>query len=100
MHFFPAIEDHERKTDRDAQISILKQMLLTTPQSNDPHTPNEKRHKHQSFHEGDDKGHSYRQMLERLLVESNANGQSTRNYTDTRIDGCVTVSVILRFKCI
>ena len=76
------IEEQERSADRDAQIKVLKQMLLSTPQRNEQTSSKEFQHHHQSFHRSDPHENVYRQLLERLMIDSSVDprgGHSTES---------------------
>ena len=67
------LDERERQAENDAQINILKQMLLGSSQKTDSladHRSSVRGPRHKSYHEGDTRGDNYKQMLESLLAET------------------------------
>ena len=81
------IDQQERLAERDAQINILKQMLLSTPQRSEQKSPKQHQYHHKSSHDGDSHEKSYREMLERLIAESSVGSHGPSIELGTQRDG-------------
>lgn len=87
---FTVMEDQARKAEQEAQINILKQILMITPQKEgQQHSSNERQCRNKSVHEGDNKESMYKQMLERLVADSTNN--TTSLDLGTQLDGFVVI---------
>ena len=81
------IDQQERLAERDAQINILKQMLLSTPQRGEQKSVKEHQCHHKSSHDEDAHERSYREVLERLIAESNVGSYGPSVEFGTQRDG-------------
>ena len=86
------IDERERQAENDAQINILKQMLLRSPQktgSVPDHRSSVRGPRHKSYHEGDTRGDNYKQMLENLLAEAKMADRTLGSDVEADVSGYV-----------
>ncbi|XP_065071483.1 uncharacterized protein LOC135696127 [Rhopilema esculentum] len=79
------IEEQERHAEHDAQISVLKQMLLGPLHKSESLGRAERAaRRHRSFHEGDSHEGNYRQMLERFMIETKGGDRTSASESEAQ----------------
>ena len=93
------MEEQERHAEHDAQISILKQMLLgPLPKSESPGHAERAARRHRSFHEGDSHEGNYRQMLERFMIETKGADRTSANESENQREVFVFLQIFVKCR--